>query len=205
MKDLDKLLKNLDDINDEQIKELTKYVKSSLAGKILKSLGYPRVKNVIPELLEMLQDCNWSAANHVDELLVSIGKPVIPFIKEIFNKVKNDDVWHYWILRRVVSNWPVELVIELKPELINLAKKGGLENENLEALWILSRNKILSKKNLINLIKGNREKYLSDKEMLISEQKINNEAKQQINNWNIGLIDSCLTELNEIEEFINNN
>lgn len=80
-----KFLKKLDNINDEQIKELTSHIKSWEAGIALKYLGYEKVKNYLSELLGMLQDMNWPAAGSISELLTEIGEPVIPYIRKCLN------------------------------------------------------------------------------------------------------------------------
>jgi hypothetical protein len=67
---LDKL-KFFDNLNDEQISELTssKYIKDEEAGIVLRYLGYEKLKNKVPEQLQFLQDMNWPAAHHVSILL----------------------------------------------------------------------------------------------------------------------------------------
>lgn len=145
-----KVLKELEPITDEQIKELTNQIKSWEAGIALRYLGYPRVKNFIPELLEMLQDLNWPAAGYIADLLRTIGKPLVPYIKHIFHNVKNDDIWFHWILSTVINSWSKELVLELKTELIEIFKRCDIaEGTSIDSLIILFKNELIDKNFII--------------------------------------------------------
>lgn len=145
-------LKKLDNINDEQVKELTKHIKSWEAGVALKYLGYEKVKNYIPELLEMLQDMNWPAAGPISELLTEIGEPVIPYIKEVFKN--NDSLWHYWIVSCVIRHWDKTLLNKIKSELIELSISDSFE-PGPESLIALIDKELIDKEELKELILKN--------------------------------------------------
>ena len=148
----DNALRELLSISDSQIPELIRY-KDEEAAKVLLRLGYPRVQNVLGQLLEWLQDINWPGAQEIAELLVSVGKPVVPFVKEVLSG--NDQVWKYWVLEFLVNRWPVELVNELKDEIVFLARTTDLfEEVDILAMKVLCMKKLFPLERLICLHDG---------------------------------------------------
>ena len=92
----------------------------TLAVDQLVELGYPIIAPALPELLKWLQDANWPVARPISDLLVKIGKPVVPLILEV---LKGDDaIWKYWCLECVVRRLPSDAVADLRPELERLAQ-----------------------------------------------------------------------------------
>jgi hypothetical protein len=91
----------------------------TLAVDRLVELGYPIIAPVLPELLKWLQDANWPVARPVSDLLVNVGKPVVPLLLEV---LKGDDaIWKYWCLECVVRRLPPDVIADLRPELERLA------------------------------------------------------------------------------------
>lgn len=78
-----------------------------------------RLEHHIPALLLWLQDMNWPGADTIARLLRTFGKPIIAPIQQILQD--KDGTWIYWILSEVVKEWPFELVLQIKDELISLA------------------------------------------------------------------------------------
>ena len=92
----------------------------TLAVDQLAELGYPIISPVLPELIKWLQDANWPVARPISDLLVKIGKPVVPLLLEV---LKGDDaIWKYWCLELVVRRLPSDVIAALHPELERLAK-----------------------------------------------------------------------------------
>jgi hypothetical protein len=63
--------------------------------------GYPAVDPILPDLLEWLQDMNWPVAQSLAPFLASIGEPLIPHLKKIFES--NDVIWKGWIVSRIIE------------------------------------------------------------------------------------------------------
>lgn len=112
------VIEKLTSVQDNQISTLIKYYDEN-AAEVLKRIGWPRVRNIIPQLLEWLQDINRPGSSVIADLLVSIGEPAIPHIKEILRG--NDYTWQYWILEYIVEKWTEDLVAKLKPDLMRLS------------------------------------------------------------------------------------
>jgi Domain of unknown function (DUF5071) len=64
---------------------------------------------------------NWPVARPVCALLVSIGEPLIPYLRPILES--DDAEWKYWVITGVLSEWPAELVEQLRPELTRIAER----------------------------------------------------------------------------------
>jgi len=76
------------------------------AAIVLKRIGYPRVRKVIPGLFEWLQDINWPGAEIVIEILANIEKKeILPYIETTLIEAakKNDDPWITGINELVVA------------------------------------------------------------------------------------------------------
>jgi hypothetical protein len=90
------LLKNID---DEKIGMLVQPIGKPCwenAAIVLKKIGYPRIKQVIPKLLEWLQDMNWPGACIILDLLQTIDKKVLVlFIEDALIKanIQKDYIW----------------------------------------------------------------------------------------------------------------
>lgn len=96
--------------------------------------GYPAVAPALPDILSCVQDPNWPTAQVLLPFLVSIGAPLVPFIREV---LKNDDyAWQYTLLLRVVYPSP-ELARALEPELRQLAT-GATAAQRAEELDIIA-------------------------------------------------------------------
>ncbi len=63
--------------------------------------GFPTVEPVLYDLLEWLQDCNWPVARVLSPLLASVGLPIVPHLRRIFET--NDEIWKYWIVGEILE------------------------------------------------------------------------------------------------------
>lgn len=93
-------------------------------------IGYPAVAPILPELLEWLQDMNWTVAQFLAPFLATIGSPLIPHIHHIFNT--DDEIWKYWIINSVISESP-ELATAFRVEIERIAH-SPTEREKAEEL-----------------------------------------------------------------------
>lgn len=63
----------------------------------LAQYSYKEIAEIVPELLEWIQDCNWPVAGPVGDYLISISEDLT---KDIIKILKGDDqVWKYWCVR----------------------------------------------------------------------------------------------------------
>jgi hypothetical protein len=83
------------------------------------ALGYPAVAPVLRDLLVWLQDGNWPISHSVARLLASIGEPVFPFVREVFEG--SDGTWKYWCIERFVRALPGATAEAFRPDLQRLA------------------------------------------------------------------------------------
>ncbi|AET67431.1 hypothetical protein Desor_1795 [Desulfosporosinus orientis DSM 765] len=71
------------------------------AAIVLKSIGYPRIKPIIPYLMEWFQDVNWPGVNTIREILKSMdSNELMPYIEEAAKRVlsENDDLWAFGLI-----------------------------------------------------------------------------------------------------------
>jgi hypothetical protein len=66
--------------------------------------GYPAVEPVLPYLLEWIQDMNWPVAQRLAPFLATIGTPLVPHIRKIFET--DDEIWKYWIMGEIFLESP---------------------------------------------------------------------------------------------------
>jgi hypothetical protein len=83
------------------------------------ALGWPGVQPVISDLLEWIQDYNWPVSHILAPFLASIGRPLAPYLRPIFEG--DDEIWKYWVIGAVLANAPDELVQEFTPLLVRIA------------------------------------------------------------------------------------
>ncbi|WP_310550164.1 DUF5071 domain-containing protein [Paenibacillus glufosinatiresistens] len=85
----------------------------------LKNLDVRLLRDLVPDLLEWTQDCNWPVARDIGELLLPLGHELIPYLREIF--ASDDDCWKYAILVELVKKLPMAVLAEMEPDLRRLA------------------------------------------------------------------------------------
>jgi len=69
-------------------------------AEILRLRGYPKIQDVIPELLMWMQDINWPGSYEIFQLLCTIPKHVfLPHFKEILERayLGHDLTWLSWL------------------------------------------------------------------------------------------------------------
>lgn len=71
------------------------------AAKVLKNIGYPRIKSVLPYLMEWFQDINWPGVMTIVEILRNIEPlELLPFIEDAAHKaiLDKDETWDFGIV-----------------------------------------------------------------------------------------------------------
>jgi hypothetical protein len=96
----------------------------------LVSLGWERVKPVMPQILDWMQDMNWPVARVFQPFLVQVGAPLAPYLQTVFES--DDDAWKYSILVGIVDQSP-ELAVALRADLERLSE-SPTAGEQLEGL-----------------------------------------------------------------------
>lgn len=72
--------------------------------QLLKNLGYPVIRPVLPELIAWVKDMNWPVANAVAPFLVSLGAVLMPYVQEVLDTT--DGMWKYWVITAVLDKMP---------------------------------------------------------------------------------------------------
>lgn len=132
------------------------------AAIVLKQIGYPRVKSIIPGLLEWIQDMNWPGSKEIVELLVTIDDAIVPYVKQVLKS--GDGIWIIWLLSEVVSKWNKELRTQIKDNLLELAISMNnnliIEGVDIQALKLLNESELIDSIKALSIIKRKRELYL---------------------------------------------
>lgn len=121
----------------ENIQDLIPKDKHDLeTAEQLKNYTYDELKEIIPDLLEWLQDINWPVAKPVSDYLKSIHSEITD---ELLFVLKSDDgAWKYWVI--TVFGPVVESVL-IQKEILRIAhfptKNEKDEEMNLVALEIV--------------------------------------------------------------------
>jgi hypothetical protein len=131
------------------------------AAIVLKKIGYPRVKAIIPELLEWIKDMNWPGAQEIVDLLITIDDEIVPYVKKVLKS--GDGIWIVWLLSEVVSTWDKNLMKQIKNDLydlsITLDNNLIVEGVDIQAMRLLYESKLMDKEKLSSVIKRKTELY----------------------------------------------
>jgi len=99
-------------------------------AKAIVALGYPAVAPVLRDLLGWLQDCNWPVSHSIAPFLASVGEPVVPLIREVFQG--DDDIWKYWCIERIVMGFQRDVAEQLLPDLQRIAFHPSITEQGEE-------------------------------------------------------------------------
>ena len=92
-----------------------------LALERARELGFPSLNEVLPDLLEWLQDGNWPVAQPTALILADAGKEIVPHIKRILGGA--DGSWKYFLIELLIRRLSSDLRSELQSELVRLANQ----------------------------------------------------------------------------------
>jgi hypothetical protein len=98
--------------------------------------GPAAVKEIIPELVEWLQDLNWPVAKILAPFVATIGEPAVPYLRSVLQG--DDDVWKYWIVTSVISHMSDVPRGRLTADLERIAK-SPTPGERTEEVDIVAR------------------------------------------------------------------
>jgi hypothetical protein len=85
----------------------------------LNKLDREHIRTIIPELMLWLQDGNWPVFPGVRDILLPLGKELIPHIKYVLGT--NDGDWKFFVLTGLVRELSTEAIAELEQELFEIA------------------------------------------------------------------------------------
>jgi hypothetical protein len=179
--EIDEYLRNLDSdvpqyLQDYAIIQLSNLEESKLhlllrpiskshwrnAAIVLREIGYPRVKSIIPELLEWIQDINWPGSKEIVDLLTTVDYEIVPYVKQILKS--GDGIWITWLLSEVISKWDNNLRAQIKDNLLELAITMDnnliIEGVDIKALKLLYESKSIDSSKALSITKRKRELYL---------------------------------------------
>lgn len=109
------------------------------AAAALVAASWENIAPVMPQILEWMQDLNWPVAHVFQPFLVSVGVPLVPFIRDVF--ATDDEQWKVNVLVSVVGFSP-ELATALRADLERMANNPTagerLEGVSEEAREILA-------------------------------------------------------------------
>jgi hypothetical protein len=78
------------------------------------------LKEIIPELMEWLQDGNWPISKPVEDLLLRFGEELIPHIHNVFET--KDSTWEYFMLVGLISRLPITYLVLLQTDFERILK-----------------------------------------------------------------------------------
>ena len=131
------------------------------AAIVLSKIGYPRVKLIIPELLEWIRDMNWPGAQEIVDLLITIDDEIIPYAKKVLKS--GDGIWIIWLLSEVVSRWSKDLRNLIKDDLFDLSitldNNLIIEGVDIQSMKLLYESKFIDRDKVLSIIKRKMELY----------------------------------------------
>ena len=87
--------------------------------EVLKTIDIDKVKPILEQLLNWMQDINWPVAQELIKILPRFHFELISHIKIVFNS--NDDDWKNWVLC-LMKNFPRESVLRLSSDIKRIAQ-----------------------------------------------------------------------------------
>lgn len=109
------------------------------AAAALVAASWESIESVMPQILEWMQDLNWPVAHVFQPFLVSVGVPLVPFVRDVF--ATDDEQWKVNVLVSVVG-FSRELATALRADLERMANNPTagerLEGVSEEAREILA-------------------------------------------------------------------
>jgi hypothetical protein len=152
-------------LSNAQIKTLATVIKDEAAGMALYYIGATRMGHILPTLLTNIQDRNWPAWRWTAMLLVDIGEKLIPEIKNAFETVPCDTIWHNNIIW-VLNHWDRQLVNQLKTELIDTVLKADFDDASISALQLLHKKQLIEENESSKYYNFLEDKYANNVDML---------------------------------------
>ncbi len=111
---------------------------------VLKMKSISEIRDLIPQLLEWMQDMNWPQA----PLIADYFSPYINEIQEELISIlkSNDEIWKYWILHGLILHSEItpsqKILLEVKRVYLNASKQEKEEEVDVIAKEILEKYKL---------------------------------------------------------------
>ena len=96
----------------------------------LRELGFPTIEPIITGIIEWVVDGNWPVARPLQSLLIDIGKPIAPYLKEFLSG--DDDTGKYFVISGVIGQ-SRELTETLVSDLLRISK-NPTDQERIEGV-----------------------------------------------------------------------
>lgn len=84
----------------------------------IKTIDADKIKPILGQLLEWIQDLNWPVAQELFHILPRFHVELIPHIKAVF--ASDDDIWKHWTLC-LIKAFPPETVSFLSSDIKRIA------------------------------------------------------------------------------------
>ncbi|MEK3717633.1 DUF5071 domain-containing protein [Paenibacillus sp. FSL R7-0333] len=152
----------LQDIRDDELHLLLQPLGKGYwdgAAEVIVRLGFPRVKPILPGLLQWIQDMNWPGSRRIAPLLRESGDPLIPYIQEVFRNHSQDEEWMYWIFEMILDHWNKEQITPLREDLIRLTEGKIIALKALRTLWV---HQIYSGESVLLLLEDKMQRSLTE-------------------------------------------
>ncbi|WP_245208284.1 DUF5071 domain-containing protein [Bacteroides faecium] len=91
-----------------------------------------QIASIALPLLEWIADMNWPVASELIHVLPRFHKELLPSIRCILIDQKKDLIWKYWIITRLLIQFPKESQLELLPIIERLAELTPKNEDEIE-------------------------------------------------------------------------
>lgn len=71
----------------------------------LNDLSSEEIIQIIPDLLEWIQDINWPIASSIIPILLKHQDIIVQNLIQILQPEQKDDVWKYWIINVIIKDF----------------------------------------------------------------------------------------------------
>lgn len=105
-----------------------------------RTVGFPNLNPILPELLGWLKDGNWPVAASTASLLSGADAEIVPHIKTILSS--DDSIWKYWVILLVVRKLKPAMLDQLNEELV-LLSNNPTRSDQTEGVDEVARDTIL--------------------------------------------------------------
>lgn len=109
--------------------------------KKLAELSDEEIAPILLPLLTFIQDMNWPVAKEILPVLTKHQSVLIPLIAEVLKSEEKDDIWKYWIIKKLLPLFSLENAGKIRPCVERIVKnptRGEAEEEvNIVALEYL--------------------------------------------------------------------
>ncbi|CCB89538.1 DUF5071 domain-containing protein [Simkania negevensis] len=147
---LENIILQQDNLSEDQIQLiLTNYYRDDRVSGLIEKLGYEKLKNHIPRLIELSQNYGVASRNAI-KVLQDGGKDVLPFIQRAVRASKWDTWGWFWFLCALLDGCSHELAEGLKSHILDGCSRVAQSDDVIETLAMLSKNQVLTEQELLS-------------------------------------------------------